>query len=612
MFFLSPWVLAPIGFLIGTNVHGHTDWFDKIGSRSPAFDNDQVSADINHALTKFGFDADEAKSLRAGYHVAVDQFDDNEDESRKLLSDVLLKVLNAPDVDTIDGSLDTLGDKFDGLIPRDADTTTGSKDGVKPGHVIVTESAESVNNLAPRDDKIHVTFAEAMATFPEAAEAMSMTSNDRANLYAVEQIHSDKVDGIHEKREEGTDHAGPELVEPVKEPVQNEPPVEHPTPIESPTLIPFLEKFKAMGLLNNSTKHRAATPEDARRIFSAIQNAQSLTDSERAKLKFLAKLNAMGLLKKPKGKRVLTVEEVFERIQSMRRKVKPELDTTPTPTAEGPTIPDKYIPVPEAQGSHSKRSVPKVPGCDCEATMGAVKDPKPEGGMTYKWFQTWKHKAVNTSCVHPCVDNAIDRLTKTVFEYQAFEERMNKEYPGCLDCQLNQTSVEKREEPTVSPEFAKAKLVMPSQELPKTADPLTYRDWYSKTQKNGDLCTYNLRQPSIWTWVMAFTGKSQRCRNFCSQSVKPFLEKEKETSAEPATPDNTTAKPADGSAPSDNSSTEGPTDDVPPRNGSPVDLEPISEERKDDTQPELVKTEPEALGDESWNAYFNRLSQMKK
>ena len=80
--------------------------------------------------------------------------------------------------------------------------------------------------------------------------------------------------------------------------------------------------------------------------------------------------------------------------------------------------------------------------------------------------------------------------------------------------------------------------------------------------------------------------------------MKPFLEKEKETPAEPATPDSTTAKPVDGSAPSDSGSTEGPTDDVPPRNGTPVDLEPISEERKDDTQPELVKTEPE-VDDES-------------
>jgi hypothetical protein len=534
-------IAAVLGYAIGSNVHGHTNAFGKRDlavPRSPVFDNDKVSADINHALAEFGFDADEAKDFRAGYHVAVDQFDDNEDESRKLLSDVLLKVLNAPDVETIDGSLDVLGDKFDGLIPRDVDSTTGSKDGVKPGHVIVTESTESVNDLSPRD-KIHVSFPEAMATFSEASEAMSMTSNDRVNLYAVEQIHSDKDDGIHEKREEGTDHAGPELVEPVKEPVQNESPVEHPTPTAPVALHPFLEKF-------NQTGHRAATPEDARRIFSQILKLQSLTDSELAKLKFLAKLNAMGLLKKPTGKRVLTIEEVFERIQSMKRKATPELNTTPTPTVDAPDANGEHIPIPEAQGSHSKRSVPKVPGCDCEATIEAVKDPKPEGGMTYKWFQTWEHKAVNTSCVHPCVDNAIDRFTKTVFEYQAFEERMNKEYPVCLDCQLNRTSVEKREEPTDFPASAEAKPAMPLKEPPEAVHPLTYRDWYKKTQKTGQFCTCNLQPPSIYTWLLSFYQKSQRCKNFCSQSVKPFLEKEKETLAVPKGP----PRPAEDPSPS--------------------------------------------------------------
>lgn len=588
MFFFLPlgWeIFAALGYVLGSNIHGHTNAFGKRDlavPRSPVFDNDQVSADINHALAEFGFDADEAKDFRAGYHVAVDQFDDNEDESRKLLSDVLLKVLNAPDVETIDGSLDTLGDKFDGLIPRDADTTAGSRDGVKPGHVIVTESTESVNDLAPRD-KVHVSFPEAMATFLGASEAMSMTSNDRVNLYAVEQIHSDKNDGIHEKREEGTDHAGPELVEPVKEPVQNESPVEHPTPTAPVALHPFLEKF-------NQTGHRAATPEDARRIFSQILELQSLTDSERAKLSFLTKLNAMGLLKKPTGKRVLTIEEVFERIQSMRRKANTELNTTPTPTVDAPDANREPIPIPEAQGSHSKRSVPKVPGCDCEATIEAVKDPKPEGGMTYKWFQNWKHKAVNTSCVHACVDNAIDRFTKTIVEYQAFEARIDKEYQDYL----NDTVIEKREKPTDLPASAEAKPAMPLKEPPEAVHPLTYRDWYKKTQKTGQFCTCNLQPPSIYTWLLSFYQKSQRCRNFCSESVKPFLEKEKETPAEPATPDNTTAKPVDGSAPSDNSSTEGPTDDVPPRNGSPVDLEPVSEERKDDTQPEFVRTKPKA------------------
>jgi hypothetical protein len=582
MFPLPPFLIpvAAIGYVIGTNVHGHTDLFGKRDlavSRSPVFDNDQVSADINHALTTFGLDADEAKKFRAAYHVGADEFDDNEDESRKLLSDVLLKVLNAPDVEKIDSSLDVLGDKFDGLIPRDVDTTAGSKDGVRPGHVFITESTESVNDLAPRD-ATHVSFAEAMATWMD-----SMESLDAGNGPLPERLENKpKDDGSKpEKREEATDHAGPELVEPVKESDQNESPVEHPTPTESATLDPFLEKF-------NSTGHRAATPEDARRIFAQIQtqiqklngtNPQSLTDRECAKLSFLAKLNAMGLLKKPTGRQVLTIEEVFERIQSMKPKVSPELDTTPIPTAEDYTIPYKIVAVPVEQGSHSKRSVPKVPGCDCEATIEAVKDPKPEGGMTYKWFQNWEHKAVNTSCVHPCVDNAIDRFTKTIVEYQAFEARIDKEYQDYLNRPLNDTSVEKREEPTDLPEPFEAKTSKPENELPKTAHPFTYRDRYKKTQKTGQYCTCSLPKPSIWTRVMVFYQKSQRCRNFCSQSVKPFLEKEKETLAvpkEPAISSTASEQPVEESAPS-----------------AGVASVPVSQVPKDDTQPELVKSEPE-------------------
>lgn len=48
--------------------------------------------------------------------------------------------------------------------------------------------------------------------------------------------------------------------------------------------------------------------------------------------------------------------------------------------------------------------------------------------MTYKFFQNWEHKAVNTSCIHPCVDKAVDHFIKYVEEYQAFEARVNREY----------------------------------------------------------------------------------------------------------------------------------------------------------------------------------------
>ena len=162
MVFFLPVLSAFIWYMVASNIHDKAD-FDKrdlAASLSPAFDNDQVSATINNALAKAGFDAEEVELFRTGYHYAVDQFDGNEDELRQLLSVVLTKALDAPDVEKIDGALDVLGDKLDGILPRDVDTTSGSDDGVKTGHVITTDSTDSDNDLVARD----IGLAEIVAT----------------------------------------------------------------------------------------------------------------------------------------------------------------------------------------------------------------------------------------------------------------------------------------------------------------------------------------------------------------------------------------------------------------------------------------------------------------
>jgi len=533
---LSAWspFHAWLGYMVGTNIAGKHDFDrrDLVTSHSPAFDNDQVSATINSDLTKLGFDADETQDFRAGFHAAVDQFDDDEDKSRELLSDVLSKVISNADIDTVDGSLDILGEKLHEILPRGVDTTTGSKEGVKPGHIIITEStdSDSDNDLAARD--LDLSMAEFMATWIEHGPIPDAPKKTP---------HHHKHDGHGskpEKREEATDNSAPGPVEPKQEPDQNEPPVERPTPTLPPGVTaPLLEKAKAMGLLKEKTVRPAATPKDIFHAFSLAQklkdiDAQSLPDSERAaaKLLFLAKLKAMGLLEKPK-KRVMTIEEFYKYMFSHARKPQgtPDLNKT-LPAKDDAPIPEP-VPVPEAQGSHTKRSVPEVPGCDCQATIDAVKAPRPEGPfMTYKFFQNWEHKGVNTSCIHPCVDKAIDHFTKYVEEYQAFEARVDKEES------LNAGGVSKREEPKEVPAPAEAKEPMTKNEASKSVYPFTYRDWYKKTAKSGKSCTCDLRAPSFWSWFTSFTKKSKRCRNFCAQSVQPFLDKEKKTlAAEPPT-----------------------------------------------------------------------------
>ena len=536
------WPEILLGYLIGSNVHGkHIHARDLIAPRSSAFDNDKVSAAINDALTKAGFDADEAESIRAGYHVAVDQFDDNEDDSRKLLSDILLNVLDYDDAEKVDGALDVLGDKADELIPRDVDTTAGSKDDVKPNdHIIVTDSS----NDLPSRDMDHMLMAELMATMT-LAEGHVGNAWMPGSLKDPRNEHAGKNDDHGSqpaKREESIGHAGPEPAESVKkfdhsklpEPVDEE--KVRPAPAEVLASHPLLAQLMDRGYLDNPDALRAATAEDVDVILSLVQNLNStkppgsdpsLTDRDHAKLKFLFKLKEMGLLKKPKGKRIMTIEQFFQAWKRYSLKTNADRNEALPSNGHAP-IDRERIPTPVMQASHSKRSVPEVPGCDCQATIDAVKEPKPEGGMTYAWFQDWKHKDVNTNCIRPCVDKAIDHFDETVRKYQAFEKQFG--------ASLKQPSgLEKRNQPIDHPELAKAVPTVKN-EPPKSVKGMTYRDWFMKTQETGDFCTCHMQSPSMWYWVLSFYSKSQRCIKFCSQSVQPFLEKEKETLPVPQEP----------------------------------------------------------------------------
>jgi hypothetical protein len=531
-----------IGYLIGSNVHGkHIHARDLIAPHSSDFDNDKVSATINDALTKAGYDADEVGAIRAGFHIAVDQSDEKEDESRKLLSDVLLKVLDHSDVEKVDGALDVLGEKADGLVQRDVEATAGPKDGVKPAdHIVVTDSSD---DLAARDLD-YTSMAELMATMT-LAEGHIGNAWMPGSLKDPRDEHAGKHDGHGsqpEKREESNDNTGPEPIEPGKEPERKDSPgpidVDHPRPTPTEVLAshPLLAQFLDMGYLDNPERPRAATAEDVvviHTLLSKFNNTKlpgsnaPLTDRDRAKLNFLLKLKDMGLLKKPKGKRIMTMEELFQAWQKYSLKANADRNETLPSDGHAP-IEHERIPIPVEQASHSKRAVPEVPGCDCQSTIDAVKEPKPEGGMTYAWFQDWKHKDVNTNCIRPCVDKAIDHFDETVRKYQAFE----KQFGAGLK---RPSGLEKRNQPIDHPELAKAVPAVKN-EPPKSVKGMTYRDWFMKTQETGEFCTCHMQSPSMWSWVLSFYVKSQRCIKFCSQSVKPFLEKEKETLPAPQEP----------------------------------------------------------------------------
>jgi len=538
------WANPLFWYFVASHIHGKGPFNkrDLTAFRSPSFDSDQVSATINKALTKAGYDADEVEAIRAGFHIAVDQSDENEDESRKLLSDVLFRVLDHSDVEKVDGALDVLGDKANELVQRDVDTTAGSKNGVKSGHIVV---ADSSNDLAARDMD-YTSMAELMAT-------MTLAEGHVGNAWMPGSLKDprDEHAGKHDdhgsqpgKREEPADHAGPEPIKPGKEPERKDSPgpidVDHPRPTPTALLAshPLLAQFLDMAYLDNPDAPRAATAEDVPVILALLSSPSfaklpgsdyNLTDRDHAKLNFLLKLKEMGLLKKPKGKRIMTMEEFFQAWQKYSLKANADRNET-LPSDGHAGIEHERIPIPVEQASHSKRSVPEVPGCDCQSTIDAVKEPKPEGGMTYAWFQNWKHKDVNTNCIRPCVDKAIDHFDETVRKYQAFEKQFGLGEMLGAGYQPPKTGpgIAKRNQPVGHPELAK---VVPTvkNEPPKSVKGMTYRDWFMKTQETGEFCTCHMQSPSMRYWVLSFYSKSQRCIQFCSQSVKPFLEKEKET-----------------------------------------------------------------------------------
>lgn len=62
---------------------------------------------------------------------------------------------------------------------------------------------------------------------------------------------------------------------------------------------------------------------------------------------------------------------------------------------------------------------------------------------------------------------------------------------------------------------------------------LSYRDWWIKTKKSGKHCTCSLkRSHPVWEWIhKVLFPSSPRCRKFCKDVVKPWLEQEEKVKA---------------------------------------------------------------------------------
>lgn len=178
---------------------------------------------------------------------------------------------------------------------------------------------------------------------------------------------------------------------------------------------------------------------------------------------------------------------------------------------------------------HPELKGPKIPdGCNCKKTIDAVKQPKPEGGMTYEWYLNWEHKNLITTCVQPCVGQAIKMFTEKLQGYQKREiiERHGWIHTPAVDPYQPHS---KREEASEQSE-QESKTPVAQLESPQTGNLESYRAWCETTQKSGKYCTCAMKKPTIWDYFWR-PKTSRRCSKFCKNVVGPWLEKENATLA---------------------------------------------------------------------------------
>ena len=173
--------------------------------------------------------------------------------------------------------------------------------------------------------------------------------------------------------------------------------------------------------------------------------------------------------------------EEFKRLFTNARKSFPRVagrDTVPPPNSK---VMGRKIPV--HPNLPWKEYVPDVPDCDCMTAIDAVKEPKPEGGLTFEWYQKWQHKKLNASCIQPCVGQAVEQFTLRLQNYQRREAllespwiggRRGRPIPHDFPAENLPGPLSKREETTEPVELEDLKI--PVVEGPKKPLPKTYRD----------------------------------------------------------------------------------------------------------------------------------------
>lgn len=526
---------------------------DIITERSPA--PGKASEAINDALTKAGFDAAEAAKISDAYRVGadelVDQIDDSGDKSRQLLDDALVKGLDTADVEKVDDALNVLVGKLGGLVGRDVDATIDSGlvsrdvDATADGSLEGTRSS----SVDDRNDITAFQSLEKRKSFPfpfeppkcdceDVMDAMVeprpkpltwdwyydwkqehwtdkkpnlrcvmvcvREATDRLTMQKIEKFNKDLV--WFEAHAEAT-KGGDASDIPDSPPQKREETAEHSEQgaEESKMSEAQLESTKTSSeasRVNDGVKYDVYDPR-AHEMWREIKEELRKFDPE--KIKDLDEED-------------LRLSEQYTKIWKDIAKIRPYpvwKDPAHNPGSPGD------------QKHHSRRIAPELPQCDCKTVIDAVKEPKPEGGMTFEWYLNWQHKNLNIACVRPCVSEAVDRFAWKLKEFQLTEANGDFRkggWPRTEDLPPHT----KREEATddAGPKDAKIPIPITKNEPPKSVHDPSYRAWYEATRKNNDFCTCELKKPTVWRWFNKLFLPSSRCSRFCNASVKAWFEKE--------------------------------------------------------------------------------------
>lgn len=515
-----------------------------ISGRSPALKGDQIVGAINDALATAGFSASEIESIRNFYQAGIDKIDDDNDKSRALLNGTLGKIFKKADIEKIDAALDALVDKVGKFVTRDVDATAAIDKGLSAAGFDAAEKEKlkdlfqvGVAQIDDKSDESRALLDSALDKVLDKADVEKVDAAIDALVGNLRKITSRDVDpsSNHGKI---VASALQNFLEDAKRittskqakmwfqkfqglfPDNDVSVSEH---CDCDKIIPAVEESIHDAVLNwdwYANWQKKHDPDETLDIKCFEPCMESKADKFVDEIKYFRKHDPP--VDEPKVKNVTTIAGIVTAPGSVEKREE---------SSENSFQVKRKIPLYQLL---PEPVLVNVDGCDCKKTIESVKEPKPKDQSDYEWYPNWRAKyhpeGLNTTCITPCVDNAIKEFIYKVKKHQIFASFQPTLHPKIPHDAPNSPPRSKREETSEPSAEGGSKIPIIANEPPKSVETLSYRDWFTKIQKDGRFCTCAMEEkksPKLMDWVLKFWPKhTQRCAKFCKATVGPWLEKE--------------------------------------------------------------------------------------